>query len=396
MNSRDPGDCVSCGQCLPDCPVYALTRREEDSPRGKLAVLKWFPSFAGPADFPSGEVHFRCTLCGRCRETCPSRLDVPDMIRAHRNAIGALRPAAADAGGGPLRPGPGLRPRFRGGPSPWVTPAARSIPRSRNPYRVLFPRGPAAPPGEEAPERPRTARLLADPLTAVFAPRRLAAAVASLRDIGGKGEVRWARGPSAWQRFRSGDEEGLLRLAREALDGLAPGEPVTCSEPETAELLAAALAGAGEGPEGRRFRVGPGLPAVLPPVCPADDSPPAAAAPTGPGPAEGTGWLAARNAGGPFTLLPPPLPLEAEAWEHWNLRAGAGAPDGWVPAPPAWRVLRGEMLVGLDNALAGRMALNLREAAGRRGIRTLYCVSTRSALWLAMARAAGLPAVRLL
>ena len=37
----DIAECVSCGKCLPDCPLYDYHRREEWSPRGKLNVLKW-------------------------------------------------------------------------------------------------------------------------------------------------------------------------------------------------------------------------------------------------------------------------------------------------------------------------------------------------------------------
>lgn len=410
MNSRDPGDCVSCGQCLPDCPVYALTRREEDSPRGKLAVLKWFSSFAGPAGFPSGNLPFRCTLCGRCRETCPSKLDVPEMIRAHRNVLGALEGSPAGEEGGPVVHDPHERSvRFRGSRPRNVPPAARSAPRLGKAYRALFTRGPAAQSAGNDPARPlppaigagpeglQQARLLADALTLVFAPRRLEAAAASLRGLGWRVEVRCAPGPSAWQRFRSGDEGGLLRLARQALDGLSPGEPVICGEPETAELLASALTLAGEGPEARRFHACTGFPAAPSPASPAGNPPPKASGPTGSAPAPGTDEAGVPGSAALFTILPPPLPMEPETWEHWNQSAGVGAPAGWVPAPPEWRALRGEMLVGLDHALAARMALQLRKRAGGMGARTIFCMSTRSVLWLAAAgNAPGLPEVRLL
>lgn len=54
--------CIACGLCREACPVFAILRQEQISPRG-LALLE---------DQNIGStVFYQCTLCRSCRVVCP-------------------------------------------------------------------------------------------------------------------------------------------------------------------------------------------------------------------------------------------------------------------------------------------------------------------------------------
>ncbi|MFH1862056.1 MAG: (Fe-S)-binding protein [bacterium] len=64
--------CTSCGLCKEVCPVFALTQREAESPRGKINLLK---SLLEEAIDPSPEavdIFNRCLLCYACQDACPA------------------------------------------------------------------------------------------------------------------------------------------------------------------------------------------------------------------------------------------------------------------------------------------------------------------------------------
>jgi len=60
-------DCVFCGLCKVECPVFKATKKEIVSPRGK-AILK-------NKNLPD-RVFYICTLCDACKEACPIKADI--------------------------------------------------------------------------------------------------------------------------------------------------------------------------------------------------------------------------------------------------------------------------------------------------------------------------------
>ncbi len=64
--------CVMCGMCSRVCPTYALEADENESPRGRIALLR--AQLAGELEpGPHGEAHLaHCLGCGRCETACPS------------------------------------------------------------------------------------------------------------------------------------------------------------------------------------------------------------------------------------------------------------------------------------------------------------------------------------
>jgi Fe-S oxidoreductase len=77
--------CGMCGYCLDTCSVYATTYRESMSPRGKLLLVKNFAEgiLTDPAAITKRV--YTCTLCGNCKDACPSKTDIPSVIKEWRN-----------------------------------------------------------------------------------------------------------------------------------------------------------------------------------------------------------------------------------------------------------------------------------------------------------------------
>jgi len=65
-------DCVHCGLCLEACPTYVLTRREMDSPRGRIYLMKALAE--GRVDLDDSAVRHLdlCLGCRGCETACPS------------------------------------------------------------------------------------------------------------------------------------------------------------------------------------------------------------------------------------------------------------------------------------------------------------------------------------
>ncbi|MHB8191280.1 MAG: (Fe-S)-binding protein [Ferrimicrobium sp.] len=72
--------CVHCGFCLAACPTYAVTRAENDSPRGRILLLA---EAAARNTFDSATLryHFdRCIGCEACVPACPSGVRYDELL----------------------------------------------------------------------------------------------------------------------------------------------------------------------------------------------------------------------------------------------------------------------------------------------------------------------------
>lgn len=75
--------CTQCGNCVDQCPVYALLRQEQTSPKGKQAILK----AAGDKLYAWKrclELTRLCAGCERCAMVCPANLSVPESLAQAR------------------------------------------------------------------------------------------------------------------------------------------------------------------------------------------------------------------------------------------------------------------------------------------------------------------------
>lgn len=66
--------CVKCGLCLPHCPTYRLSRDENESPRGRLALMQALAE--NQLDLtPTLQRHLdHCLHCRRCETVCPAKV----------------------------------------------------------------------------------------------------------------------------------------------------------------------------------------------------------------------------------------------------------------------------------------------------------------------------------
>jgi len=84
---RDAGRCVACGLCLPICPTYIKSRREADSPRGRIALAQALASGKLGYNQKLGEHIERCPGCRACEVMCPSLVPFEQLIRNTRTLI---------------------------------------------------------------------------------------------------------------------------------------------------------------------------------------------------------------------------------------------------------------------------------------------------------------------
>lgn len=89
--------CIRCGACLNTCPVYRKIGGHAygwvySGPIGALIT----PQFVGINQ--ARELPFASSLCGACREVCPVRINIPDLLLHLRGKAQDLGPAAPHAG----------------------------------------------------------------------------------------------------------------------------------------------------------------------------------------------------------------------------------------------------------------------------------------------------------
>ena len=79
-------NCVHCGFCTATCPTFALLGEENDSPRGRIYLMKDMLENDRPADAETVKHIDRCLSCLSCMTTCPSSVNymhLVDHARAH-------------------------------------------------------------------------------------------------------------------------------------------------------------------------------------------------------------------------------------------------------------------------------------------------------------------------
>ena len=85
--------CVHCGFCLQACPTYLALGDENDSPRGRILLMRSLVEGTLGVDDPSVHTHIdQCLGCRACETVCPSGVPYGHMLEATRATLSQERP----------------------------------------------------------------------------------------------------------------------------------------------------------------------------------------------------------------------------------------------------------------------------------------------------------------
>lgn len=82
--------CVKCALCLPHCPTYEITRDENESPRGRIALFQAISRADLPLT-PQAKKHLdQCLGCRACEHVCPAHVEYGQLLIQGRAALNEL------------------------------------------------------------------------------------------------------------------------------------------------------------------------------------------------------------------------------------------------------------------------------------------------------------------
>ncbi|HQC42054.1 MAG TPA: 4Fe-4S dicluster domain-containing protein, partial [Verrucomicrobiota bacterium] len=67
--------CMHCGLCLSVCPTFSETKRERNSPRGRVALARAIADGKMPMTRAFAEEIYFCLGCLACTSACPAGVD---------------------------------------------------------------------------------------------------------------------------------------------------------------------------------------------------------------------------------------------------------------------------------------------------------------------------------
>lgn len=90
FDAPDPNkwaDCVHCGMCLESCPTYEIHGQEQNSPRGRVHIIKSVAEGKIELNDTFMEPVFQCLDCRACTTACPADVDVGGLIEEARGQV---------------------------------------------------------------------------------------------------------------------------------------------------------------------------------------------------------------------------------------------------------------------------------------------------------------------
>ena len=79
--------CMHCGMCLPTCPTYDETKRERNSPRGRISLMRAVADGDLQASRAFAEEMYYCLGCLACETACPAGVDYGSLFETARAEV---------------------------------------------------------------------------------------------------------------------------------------------------------------------------------------------------------------------------------------------------------------------------------------------------------------------
>lgn len=87
LDERKSLACIHCGLCLGACPTYLQTGNENESPRGRIYIMRALQAGKLPLDHASVQHIDLCLGCRACEVACPSGVQYGSLLEQTRDYI---------------------------------------------------------------------------------------------------------------------------------------------------------------------------------------------------------------------------------------------------------------------------------------------------------------------
>ena len=79
--------CMHCGMCLPTCPTYVETKRERNSPRGRIALMRSIADGTSSVSEAFADEMYYCLGCLACQTACPAGVHYAELFETARAEV---------------------------------------------------------------------------------------------------------------------------------------------------------------------------------------------------------------------------------------------------------------------------------------------------------------------